>query len=269
MIRATASPLGDGGSGVFAERAPCELVRLLRVDPDLARHLTPEDAERAMNVVTTRHVAVDKGPFVPSTLLGAGDSAFALRVVDGLVAREIGIEGQPTMRLLGPGDLIREMPLPAGTLTTADTYTALAPTRLVVLDDRLLAAIRHLPRIVTALVERLVEQSDATLLQMAVSQLPRVEERLTFLFGLLAERWGVVTPAGVVVPLKITHEALGHLIGARRPTVTLALRALAGDGRVARRADGCWLLRTTDIGPAPRPALGEHHVTPVAGAQTG
>ena len=39
---------------------------------------------------------------------------------------------------------------------------------------------------------------------------------------------------------------LGALVGARRPTISTALAALAGDGRVLRRADGFWLLPTTN-----------------------
>jgi Crp-like helix-turn-helix protein len=52
-----------------------------------------------------------------------------------------------------------------------------------------------------------------------------------------------VGPSGVVVPLELTHEALGHLVGARRPTVTLALSELGRQGAVTRRADGAWMLR--------------------------
>jgi hypothetical protein len=58
---------------------------------------------------------------------------------------------------------------------------------------------------------------------------------------LLAESWGRVTPAGTTLPLSLTHDALGALIGARRPTVTLALRELTERGAVIRQDQG-WLL---------------------------
>lgn len=54
----------------------------------------------------------------------------------------------------------------------------------------------------------------------------------------LADRWGRVTPDGVIVPLKLTHEALGRLVGAQRPTVTLALGELVASGRVTRALTG-------------------------------
>jgi hypothetical protein len=47
----------------------------------------------------------------------------------------------------------------------------------------------------------------------------------------------------VVVPIELTHTALGHLIGARRSTVTLALGELSRLGAVVRRDDGAWVLR--------------------------
>jgi DNA-binding transcriptional ArsR family regulator len=51
-----------------------------------------------------------------------------------------------------------------------------------------------------------------------------------------------VTPAGVVITVHLTHAMLGRLVGARRPTVSLALKALADEGLIVRREDGSWLL---------------------------
>jgi CRP/FNR family transcriptional regulator, cyclic AMP receptor protein len=47
-----------------------------------------------------------------------------------------------------------------------------------------------------------------------------------------------VTGDGVVIGLRLTHEVLGCLVGARRPTVTLALKDLGAAGHVRRRDDG-------------------------------
>jgi DNA-binding transcriptional ArsR family regulator len=58
----------------------------------------------------------------------------------------------------------------------------------------------------------------------------------------MADRWGKVTPEGVHVPLKLTHQLLGRVIGAQRPSVTTALKQLMEDGLVSRREDGTWLL---------------------------
>jgi Crp-like helix-turn-helix protein len=44
------------------------------------------------------------------------------------------------------------------------------------------------------------------------------------------------------VPIALTHATLGRLIGARRPTVSLALKDLASRGLLERRSDGAWIL---------------------------
>ena len=58
----------------------------------------------------------------------------------------------------------------------------------------------------------------------------------------IAERTGRVTAEGTIIPVRLTHEALGKLVGARRPTVSLAMKELAADGRLRRQPDGTWLL---------------------------
>ncbi len=71
---------------------------------------------------------------------------------------------------------------------------------------------------------------------LAVSNLRRVDIRLLVLLWHLADRWGRVTPDGVVVPLKLTHETFARLVGAQRPSVTTALRQLEQEGLVRRSA---------------------------------
>ena len=81
----------------------------------------------------------------------------------------------------------------------------------------------------------------------------------------LADGWGTVTSDGIVVPFELTHELLGRLIGARRPTVTVAVRALEDDRKLLRTDDGSWLLTpagqqrvaTVSMVREKSPALGE------------
>ncbi|MDT5028711.1 MAG: family transcriptional regulator, cyclic receptor protein, partial [Micromonosporaceae bacterium] len=221
-------------------------IRLLEADPELARYVTQEELPRARRSVTAPLLILPEGQFEPLHSLGIGTNSFAALILSGLVSREITVGGQPTLRLLGPGDMVHSAPIEAGLLMPEQAFTASLPTRLAVLDDLFLHAVRHWPRLLTALVERTAEHHDATLIQLAISQQPRVEDRLVALFRALAERWGRVTAAGVVVPLSLTHEALGRLIGARRPTVTLALKALNAGERLRRRPDGSWLI--SDLG---------------------
>ena len=76
----------------------------------------------------------------------------------------------------------------------------------------------------------------------ALLQLSPVETRLLILFWHLAERWGRVTPDGIVIGVQLSHEMLGHLVGCRRASVTTALARVVESGRLDRREDGSWVL---------------------------
>jgi CRP-like cAMP-binding protein len=112
---------------------------------------------------------------------------------------------------------------------------------MAVLDRRFLTAAARWPTVIEELAERAVRRSHALGLQLALGQVPRIEGRLLLLFWRLSERWGRVTPEGILVPLRLTHETLAALVAARRPSVTSALGRLAECGLVERR-DGGWLL---------------------------
>ena len=56
-----------------------------------------------------------------------------------------------------------------------------------------------------------------------------------------------MTATGVHVPLRISHRLLGQLVGARRPTISAAVKQLADSGELIRRADSTWLV-TGDAG---------------------
>jgi len=73
---------------------------------------------------------------------------------------------------------------------------------------------------------------------------PRVEDRLTTLFGHLADRFGRTRPDCVYLPLPLTHSLLAELVAARRPSVTKALVALREEGVLLRDGEG-WRLQGT------------------------
>ena len=92
------------------------------------------------------------------------------------------------------------------------------------------------------LVGRAVQRSFELATKQATSHLTRVDARLELLFWGLADRWGRVGPDGVVLELPLTHQVLGRLVGAQRPSVTTALSDLARRGILERRGDGAWVL---------------------------
>ena len=93
----------------------------------------------------------------------------------------------------------------------------------------------------SALYECVADQMQRVTGQLVICQLPRVDQRVLAIMWLLAESLGQVTPAGVRLPLALTHETLGAMVGARRPTVTLALRKLTEQGSILHQDSG-WLL---------------------------
>lgn len=181
------------------------------------------------------------GRWDPASDLPASARAFGALILDGLILHELAVEDRSSLQLLGPGDLLAAGPH-AGVPGLHGTWTCAAPTRIAVLDGHLLVALHRWPQIAEGIFGRGTEQLARLTRQLAIGQLPNVEQRLLAIFRLLAERWGRVIADGVVVPLALTHSLLGRLVGAQRPTVTLALTQLAKEERLTRRADRSWLL---------------------------
>src|SRR3954447_2682959 len=156
---------------------------------------------------------------------------------------ELGRAGRGATELLGPGDVVWVQP-PADALLPAEpVWSVPEAARVAILDDRLLQILRTWPGVGRLLLERAACREARLFTHRAIAQLPRVDQRLLAFFAHLSERWGRVGAEGVVMPLHLTHETLGRLIGARRPTVSLALKDLAADRLLERRNDGSWLLR--------------------------
>jgi hypothetical protein len=80
------------------------------------------------------------------------------------------------------------------------------------------------------------------MLQLAIGQLSTIEERLEVLIPRLADRWGVVTAHGVVLPAFFSHTLLSALVGVRRPSLTTALASLTDPSLLRRLPDRRWLV---------------------------
>jgi CRP/FNR family transcriptional regulator, cyclic AMP receptor protein len=226
-------------------------VRLLEAAPDLADFLGPEEREEADRIALP--VLTVAGPVKISELL-ENANAFAALVIDGMLVRQLRIGEQPTLRIFGPGELAASGAAPTSALLIESDCRAIDPTHLAVLGIEFLAAAHRWPRLIVGLQARMADGQERLATQLAICQLPRVQDRLLAMLWLLAESWGRVTSAGTTLSLSLTHEALGGLVGARRPTVTLALRELTERGALVHQ-DRSWLL--LEPPPVPTGARGE------------
>jgi CRP/FNR family cyclic AMP-dependent transcriptional regulator len=227
-------------------RAACENSArhpVLKVDPDLGRRLSGRRGAKARIALLAPVVELAPGAWSPRESLGAGDVWGAL-VLDGTLLRDVVLTGVACSELIGPGDVFSPLDLDVEErMVPSDVaWSVLEGTRLLLLDGELAAAAAGWPEILVELLHRKAARSFRLGVQMAICQLPRVETRLLLILWHLAERWGHVGLDDVALPLQLSHRLLGQMVGARRPTVTLALARLDEAGLVHRHDDGVWVL---------------------------
>lgn len=216
---------------------------LFDVDPELAERLDERQRAEARTRAIVAVADLPAGAWSPRTMVDTTSRPFAIMVTDGLLLREMLLAGSTATELLGPCDIVAATPAEDALLVSDVRWSVPETAQIAILDDRLLQILRAWPGVGRVLLDRSAKREAGLSMHRAIAQLPRVDQRLLAFFAHLAERWGRVAASGVVMPLHLTHETLGRLIGARRPTVSLALKDLAAEELLQRRNDGTWLLR--------------------------
>jgi CRP-like cAMP-binding protein len=256
-------------------------VRLLEREPDLGAGIEREALAQARLALVVPAVRIEPGAWDPregSSHPRVSGEVLALLVCEGVLAGVTSLGERPATVLAGVGDVL---PFPAAEDSSplgASVHLAAAETGLVaILDERFLAASRRWPALAREVLRRMSLQLRRAAVHQAISQLPRSQDRLLALLWHLAERFGSVAPTGVTLNLRLTHETLGSLMGAGRPTVTLALRALEAEGLIERRLDGLLQLPHDSAralsSPLPSPpaipttAARRHSASPLAGGR--
>ena len=225
--------------------------QLLDLDPDLGT-LVPVDrrdaCRRELDVEVRAGSRRARGPRE-----GADPEHAGLLLIEGVIAREVVVSDTVSTELLGPGDVVRPWSLQdaPGLLQATIRWTALTECSVALLDRRFARQLARWPEVNVALMDRINERAHRLATTQAISQLNKVDRRLLSLFWHLAERWGRITPDGVVDPA----DALApHARAARRRAPADGLerdrrargprraraprrRHLAAQGRPGRRAD--------------------------------
>jgi CRP/FNR family cyclic AMP-dependent transcriptional regulator len=234
-----------GGNATVADSTPAPAIRLLEHLPDLAADLDSAQATTAFRALMVP--AIELGPGccefgIPETVPSVTGRPFGLLVTEGLLAREVRLGDRTSTSLYGPGDILDLQTDEGSSLATGARLVCPELAVIAVLDDRVLVAMREWPRMIARLFAVAMRQLERADINAAIGRLERVEDRLLGLFWLLADHWGRRGPDGIEIDQPLTHEAIGRLIGARRPTVSLGLRELHERGVLHRSADGMWLL---------------------------
>jgi CRP/FNR family transcriptional regulator, cyclic AMP receptor protein len=218
-------------------------IRLLEAHPDLRQGLDAQQAAAATARVVARTVHLREGNWTPS-IVGCDRDHVAFLVVEGILSRTVTLAGRTVVELLGDEDLVRPWNdhVEPASVPAEVTWTVLRPTQLAVIDERFAARIGPWPAISASLLNRTVGRSRWLVRHLAILDQPRLDVRLVLLFWELADRWGKVAPDGVSVPLPLTHQTLGRIVRAQRPSVTTALKDVRERGFLSRAADGTWVL---------------------------
>ena len=224
-------------------------IRILDADPDLAQDLPPGRFEQAHHALVARTERIPAGTYTDQLGTADAGAGIGLLIVDGVVLRRLALGHRSSAELLGAGDILRPNQDSDNDATAPfqPSFRVMEPLLVAVLDERFGVRLARFPELVPTIAARIMDRSRTLARMLAVAQLPRVDTRLLVAMWHLSERWGTVRPEGRVLPGFLSHELLGWLVGARRPSVTTALGELGQKDLIRRQPDGTWLL----LGEAP------------------
>ena len=220
-----------------------EVVDVVEALPELHDSLSLERRIAARRTLRARVIELRRGRWDARADAPLVDDGAGFLVLDGALIRCVTAAHRTSGELLGPGDVLRPGHDPFDEDERFSTYyRSISDVRLAVLDGRVSRAAMLVPELVPALVTSMNRRSGSLSRQLVIVQSQSVETRILVTLNYLAERWGVMTPLGVVLPEFLSHGTLALLLGARRPSVTSAMVRLAARGEVERRTDGRWLI---------------------------
>lgn len=228
----------------FAGRHRAGLIAILDFDPDLA-----EDLPRERLGLASRHIVADVVTYPtgrwevgPDDFDGTG--SLGLLLLEGLLVREVTVGDYTCAELLGPGDVVQPW-LRIGqeeSVATEIDWDVAEWVAMAVLDRDFCTRAARWPEVMAAISRRLMARAHWLAFHLAVCGLRRADDRLLSVLWHFADRWGRVTPEGVRLELHLTHDLLARVTGARRPSVTTALKRLSDERRVQALGKSHWLL---------------------------
>lgn len=215
-------------------------VDLLERDTEFARLVRSAEGGRPFDQLWAAALKLQRGPWQPAS--APRDAQLGYLVLDGLLGRRVVVpERGRSLELLGRGDLFSPWQEDSPSFSRI-AWTVIEPSWIAALDESFMAQIRQFPELMEALTERALRRSRRIAVSAAIANTVGVEERLLLLLWQLTELWGRKAQGGAVLPYRLSHQTLADLVGARRPTVTLALGGLSDRGLLERGPGGEWIL---------------------------
>jgi len=220
------------------------MISIVDADPDLGDLLSPGDLERARREALTRVSRLSPGAWDAADAHEPAEHHRGFLIVDGLLSRTVNVLGKHCVELVGHGDVMRPWSWDeTGSHVRAEVgWQVMEETQLAVLDHAFVLRIVPWPQLGLELFNRGTRRAHHLAVALAIAHHQRIGDRLLLSLWHLAERWGRVTPEGIVVPLPLGHQRLADLVGASRQSVTTALGELRRDGLLSRRDSGEWVL---------------------------
>lgn len=217
---------------------------MLDRDPDLGQDLAPEEFALARQQAVARVLRYPKGRWSTARTSFECAGALGLLITDGLLVRKVTVGDRTCAELLGPGDVTQPW-LRTGPDSSIDTevnWQVAQPLAIALLDRGFVGRVARWPELPAAVARRLMLRVHWLSFHLAVCHMRRVDDRLLMVLWHFADRWGRVTPIGVQIDISLTHRLLALVIGARRPSVTAAVRELIESGRIESQPGSKWLL---------------------------
>lgn len=206
-----------------------EQVRLLSM-VDVLEPLSQEELEELGQRAPDHHLEEGEVFFTP---FEQGERVFILKRGRAQVYEVTPDNGEETtLSVVEGGNVFGEMVLTGQTLS--EVYArALEPSVVCSLKRAdLERIILNHPEVGLRLVRRLSEQLREAEIRLSELIHKGVPARLASLILRLADREGVVTKEGVMIPTRYTHERLGTMVGAKRVAVSRAFNQLRQTGAV-------------------------------------
>jgi CRP/FNR family cyclic AMP-dependent transcriptional regulator len=232
-------------------------VLVLQVDVRLAADIAPHERRRAVEASRAPVRVLSMGEWQFET--APETTSLGALIVKGMIVLRMDFHGRGHLEVLGQGDVINPWRLATDTpLQEQVDVQVMQSGYVALLDHRFVAQMLAWPEVFAALMRRQIRRTRRMMLQACILSRPSVDDRLELMLWRLAEQFGSMTRAGLLVHLPFTHLQLAEMIAAQRSTVTLAANRLVAEDRLRRPGRNQWLLPHHELTrlKLPEPASG-------------